>query len=172
MKDDNMEKFFSDNRSAFDDRTPSDRVWNLIERTLFGGTHIGVWNSVTIWRAAAVVLLGLCVYQFVAPRLGPQVLDRLSQQEFRDVESFYAAQISEKVSLIRNDESFTDDQFTQDFEKLEAMYAVLAEELKRHPSQKVKDALVLNMLVRIDLLNQLLQQQEELKQKKNLPTEV
>jgi hypothetical protein len=34
------------------------------------------------------------------------------------------------------------------------MYHVLKEEMKSHPSQKVKDALVLNLLVRIDLLNQ------------------
>jgi hypothetical protein len=34
------------------------------------------------------------------------------------------------------------------------MYQVLKEEMKIHPSQKVKDALVLNLLVQIDLLNQ------------------
>jgi hypothetical protein len=34
------------------------------------------------------------------------------------------------------------------------MYNVLREELKNHPSKQVKDALVLNLLVRINLLNQ------------------
>jgi hypothetical protein len=41
------------------------------------------------------------------------------------------------------------------------MYLVLKEEMKTRPSQKVKDALVLNLLVRIDLLNQHLQRLEE-----------
>jgi hypothetical protein len=41
------------------------------------------------------------------------------------------------------------------------MYSVLKEEMKNHPSQKVKDALVLNLLVRIDLLNQQLHNLEE-----------
>ena len=38
--------------------------------------------------------------------------------------------------------------------KLEAMYLVLKDEMKRRPSQDVRDALVLNLLVRIDLINQ------------------
>lgn len=51
--------------------------------------------------------------------------------------------------------------FTHDFQQLEAMYLVLKEEMKVRPSQKVKDALVLNLLVRIDLLNQQLHRLEE-----------
>lgn len=34
------------------------------------------------------------------------------------------------------------------------MYQVLNEEMKTRPTEKVKDALILNLLVRIDLLNQ------------------
>jgi hypothetical protein len=41
------------------------------------------------------------------------------------------------------------------------MYNVLKEEMKTSPSQKVKDALVLNLLVRIDLLNQQLHKLEK-----------
>ncbi|HEY8512429.1 MAG TPA: hypothetical protein VIL31_10755, partial [Cyclobacteriaceae bacterium] len=47
--------------------------------------------------------------------------------------------------------------FTQDLYQLEAMYLVLKEEMERNPSAKVRDALVLNLLVRIDLLTQQLQ---------------
>ncbi|HEX5171206.1 MAG TPA: hypothetical protein VFW11_18645, partial [Cyclobacteriaceae bacterium] len=49
---------------------------------------------------------------------------------------------------------------TNDFRQLEAMYLVLKEEMKIRPSKKVKDALVLNLLVRIDLLNQQLHKLE------------
>ena len=34
------------------------------------------------------------------------------------------------------------------------MYLVLKDEMEKRPSKDVKDALVLNLLVRIDLLNQ------------------
>lgn len=89
------------------------------------------------------------------------------QQDFADIETFYSAQISEKVALISTEDMFADDSFTPDIQKLEAMYTVLAEEMKKHPSQKVKDALVLNMLVRIDLLNQQIQKLEETKKRKS-----
>jgi len=168
-----MKKFFADNREAFDDKTPSQRNWSRIEWALFGERSGNVWHSVTLWRAAAVVFLGLSLIQFFGNRAASLVeQDRLSQQEFSDVESYYSAQISEKVLLIRNDEYFTDDQFTQDIEKLEAMYAVLAEDLKKRPSAKVKDALVLNMLVRIDLLNQQIQKLEDSRQKEKPKAEV
>lgn len=161
MKDQNMEDFFRNRRDAFDDKTPPDRIWSRIQGNLFGTSQRSLWNSVTVWRAAALVLLGLSAYLFIAPRLPLRTDDVLAQKEFTEVESFYSAQITEKVSMIQNDEAFAEDQFTQDFEKLEAMYAVLSEELKRRPSQKVKDALVLNMLVRIDLLNAQLQRLED-----------
>lgn len=163
-----MREFFESNRESFDDKSPSPGVWNRIERSLFGASNASLWQSVGVWRAAAVVLLGLVVFQYWSPRMNVQSReDRAAQQEFVDVESFYSAQISQKVAMIHGDEAFQDDQFAQDLEKLEAMYAVLAEEMKRRPSQKVKDALVLNMLVRIDLLNQQLQLLEESRERKS-----
>jgi len=160
----NMKKFFDSNRDAFDQRVPSDGVWKRIERTLFGAKEVSLWNSVGLWRAAAVLLFAVALIQFAAPRI-VKTQDLSAQQEFRDVESYYSAEINQKVALIRNEGPFLDDSFTQDIEKLEAMYAVLSEDLKKRPSQKVKDALVLNMLVRIDLLNQQIQKLEDRKEK-------
>lgn len=166
MNNENLKNFLDAHRDEFDNRLPSERVWKRIQRSLFGTPSVSVWNSVVVWRAAAVLMLGLSVYQFAVPRLNEkQNTDLAAQQEFKDVESYYSAQIVQKVSLIRKDAGFENDSFTQDLEKLEAMYAVLMEELKKHPSQKVKDALVLNMLVRIDLLNQQIQRLEESKKK-------
>lgn len=173
MSNDNIDNFFAHHREDFDDKTPSGKVWTRIERGLFGTRPLSVWNSVVMWRAAAAVFLGLSVFLFLGQSVPVKSSEDIaSQQEFLDVESYYAAQISEKVSLIQSDESFMDDQFAQDFEKLEAMYSVLAEELKKRPSQKVKDALVLNMLVRIDLLNQQIQKLEDLRTRRSEGTEV
>jgi hypothetical protein len=59
-----------------------------------------------------------------------------------------------------------DEDFTPDIQKLDAMYQVLREQMKINPSEKVKDALILNMLVRIDLLNQQIHKLEQSKEKK------
>jgi hypothetical protein len=161
-----FEKFVDEHRSEFDDKSPSERVWHRISENLFSRDG-SVWNSVIVWRAAAIFLLGLSMYLFLAqPSANGSVTPVLSQREFSDIESFYSAQIIEKAALISSEGPFADDSFTQDLQKLEAMYAVMSEEMKKHPSDKVKDALVLNMLVRIDLLNQHIQKLEDSKRRK------
>jgi hypothetical protein len=154
-----LRDFIKDNRAAFDDKDPSDKVWKEIEATLPQAKQRGLWNSVVLWRAAALLFMGLSVYFFVSRPLGDGVKQSANsltlQKDFKNLESFYSSEIESKVALINDYENADDlDQFTQDFQKLDAMYQVLKEEMKVKPSQKVKDALILNMLIRIDLLNQ------------------
>lgn len=151
MKD-QLEDFVRQNKEAFDDKEPSTRVWKSIREKLFSTETL--WNSLVLWRAAAVVLLGLCVYLWI-PRFSENHERNIALTEFKDIEKFYFSQIADKVDQIegyKGQEGMNG--FTSDFQQLEAMYHVLKEEMKTRPSQKVKDALVLNLLIRIDLLNQ------------------
>jgi hypothetical protein len=166
MKD-HLEDFINQNRNAFDDKEPSDKVWKEVEASL-PVKKKSVWNSVIMWRAAAVLFMVTSVILFLKGNFAGRHRDiainsnDVALKEFKDVEDFYVAQISEKVELIdefKNNEGLNG--FTHDFQQLEAMYMVLKEEMKNHPSQKVKDALVLNLLVRIDLLNQQLNHLEK-----------
>jgi hypothetical protein len=130
-----------------------------------------------MWRAAAVLFMGLSVYLLMAPVSKPETKDKIAvreiQGEFRDVESFYSEEIEKKVKLINDFDSPLDDvRFSQDFAKLDAMYQVLLDEMRASPSEKVKDALILNMLIRIDLLNQQIQRLEDAKEKKKDASEV
>lgn len=162
MKD-GLKNFIDKNRSAFDDQEPSEKIWSAIESALPGMRQKSIWNSVSLWRAAAVLFLGLSVYFFMT-RTIQRKEGALSQIEFTDLEMFYSSQIAEKVALINDiDATGESDPFTQDFQRLDAMYQVLREEMKNRPSEKVKDALVLNLLVRIDLLNQQIKKLEDSK---------
>jgi hypothetical protein len=150
-----LEDFIRKNRQDFDEKEPSDKIWKKIEASL--GFHSkNWWNAVGVWRAAAVVFMMLSAYLLI-PKTAtqqPKASD-LAASEFKDVEEFYFQQISEKVELI---DDFPRNEglngFTQDFKQLDAMYMILKEEMKSRPSEKVKDALVLNLLIRINLLNQ------------------
>jgi len=168
MKDE-LEDFVRQNRNKFDDKEPSGKVWKGIERSL-SFTTTSLWNSVTLWRAAAILFMALSVYLLIPEKEAPTQISKTdipAQQEtglkeFTEVESFYVEQISQKTQLIdefQRSEGLNG--FTRDFQQLEAMYLVLKEEMKTSPSQKVKDALVLNLLVRIDLLNQHLHKLEK-----------
>jgi hypothetical protein len=160
MKEDKLESFIRKNRNDFDDKEPSEKVWKGVERSL-SFQNRSLWNSVGLWRAAAVLFMALSVYLLV-PKNPPAMQNEIALKEFTDVEAFYVEQISEKVQLIEEFQlSEGLNGFTQDFQQLEAMYQVLKEEMKTRPSKEVKDALVLNLLVRIDLLNQQLHKLEK-----------
>lgn len=171
MKDE-LEDFIRNNREAFDDKEPSEKVWRNVSASL-GLRRTSVWNSLTMWRAAAVIFMVLSGYLLIpktpgATSAGDSIAANKSatkdksSAEFDDVERFYFRQISEKVEMIDEfQKSEGLNGFTHDFQQLEAMYNVLKEEMKTSPSQKVKDALVLNLLVRIDLLNQQLHKLEK-----------
>ena len=165
MKDE-LEDFISKNRDAFDDRELPRNTWKGIKANLAFQTP-SLWNSVVIWRAAAILFMVTTGYFLASNTLNRrsdvahQKASAVTLTEFRDVEQFYTEQISEKVKLIANFKRADGlNGFTHDFHQLEAMYNVLNEQMKSNPSDKVKDALVLNLLVRIDLLNQQLHKLE------------
>jgi len=165
---DSLKEFIKKNREAFDHREPSEKIWSAIDQSFPEMKQKSLWDSVVIWRVAAMLFLGLSIYLFIAkPNSAvrkPEVAQM--QKDFSDQEVFYSDQIAEKVEFIDDlDGAFGDDQFTQDFQKLDAMYQVLREEMKTKPTEKVRDALILNMLVRIDLLNQQIKRLEDAKDK-------
>ena len=165
-----LENFVRQNRDAFDDKEPSEKVWWRVEETLPVRNKVSLWNSVVIWRAAAVIFMVMSGYLLI-PKIKTNVIQSTNDvtlKDFNDVETFYVEQISEKVELIDDLQKHEGmEGFTHDFKQLEAMYAVLKEEMKIHPSKKVKEALILNLLVRIDLLNQQLHTLEQDSEKDN-----
>lgn len=149
-----LEDFIGQNREAFDDKEPGADVWRKVAREL-PSPHRRIWNNVVLWRAAAILFMGLSLYLWLPKDRVDAGADMQALSEFRDVEDFYIQQISEKVRLIDTFERSEGlNGFTRDMHQLEAMYMVLKEEMQASPSKKVRDALVLNLLVRIDLLNQ------------------
>jgi hypothetical protein len=156
-----LDEFIRAKRSEFDSDEPSDRVWKQIDQAVFQPRSR--WHSVAVWRAAAILLFGLSAFLLGGRWSASRELVG-DASELTELQQFYAAEISKKMALISTFENRLDeDQFSQELRKLDAMYLVLEEQMKRKPSAAVKDALVLNMLVRIDLLNQQLQKLEETK---------
>lgn len=159
MKD-KLEEFIKQHRAEFDQHEPSDKIWNEISKQL-PGKRKAIFTATSMWRAAAILFFGISLYLFTTNQYANKKEVSKLQREFKDLESFYGDQIAEKVEFIDKLEGYEDDQFTQDVQKLDAMYEVLREEMKTSPSEKVKDALILNMLIRIDLLNQQIKKLED-----------
>jgi hypothetical protein len=167
---DKLDDFIRENRAAFDDKEPPESVWNNVKATLPMEKGKPWYDNLLMWRAAAVLFMATSIYLMVPKLSLMSETNSVAVREFNDVEAFYTGQISQKVALIeqitRGDDA---EAFTQDFQQLEAMYLVLKEEWKTSPSKKVKDAMVLNLLIRINLLNEHLHRLEEELQKENVP---
>lgn len=161
-----LKEFINQHRDEFDNREPSERVWEGIEK----GIKSNSTRNFNWWRVAAVIFFGLSAFLLIDRQIPRKTEFAKLQGEFKDLESFYGDQIAEKVAFIDDlGDGYEDDQFTQDIQKLDAMYEVLREEMKSSPSVKVKDALILNMLIRIDLLNQQIKRLEDDRSKSSNP---
>ncbi len=167
-----LEKYIRENKEQFDDQSPRPNLWHTIEAQLFGKGRQGggIWHSLGFWRAAAAVLLlvsiGFTYHTFKVP--AQKELSAL-EKEFAEIEVYYFGQLAEKASLINTAQSaWADDPYSQDLLKLEAMYMVLKEEMRKEPSQELKDALVLNLIIRLDIMNKTLEEAEALKEEKSI----
>jgi hypothetical protein len=168
MKDENknrLETFVKANRQEFDQADPGDHVWPSIDLKILANAKPWYQQEVWLWRAASLVLLlvSLFLYQH-NNNVGQQQL-ATNNHEFDQVEGFYVSKISEKrnqIEAFQKEDLEVNQAYEVDLQRLDAMYEVLKEELGKNPSKEVKDALTLNLLIRIDLLNNQLQVIEEL----------
>jgi hypothetical protein len=153
MAKDNLEEFIRNNKEEFDDQVPSEKVWKNISRKLPVKNYIK--NESIWWKVAAIIFF------FTTATLSYQnyVKSDASGAELVELEEYYFNQIDYKKSLVSNI-SPNDAMLPgleQDLQKLDAMYRVLKEEWERKPSKQVLEALTLNLLVRLDLLNRQLE---------------
>ena len=161
MKD-RLEHFIRNHRDQFDKEEPSERVWDQIRAEIPSKRRFQ-W----IWKVAAVTFFFVSLFLLVERDWSKQNVLLTHKQkvssDFKDIESFYFEMITEKKSLIDHYEEEIDFDYgyEQDLQNLDAMYEVLKDELRTNPSKKVVDALLLNLVVRIDILNKKLAELEE-----------
>lgn len=156
MKD-SLEEFIKQNRQSFDDNQPSEKVWSGIYEAMDFKPSSNTYGW--LWRAAAILFFATSVFLYF--RTPPPTSNNIIAQkeeitnDFLAVEDYYFHLISEKRQLISDfdGEEISEQSFEQDLQRLDVMYAVLKDELDQNPSKKVVDALILNLLVRIDILN-------------------
>ena len=149
---DNLEKFIGKNREAFEDQEPSERVWLGIRKRTAKKSLVWIWKAAAIFFFLSSLFL---LNREIDNRQDLTIQKEKISSDFKDVESFYFQMISEKQTLISSydDKKELDYAYEQDLQNLDAMYEVLKDELRSNPSKKVVDALLLNLVVRIDILN-------------------
>lgn len=193
MKKDNLERFVRDNYEAFNDKEPPGRLWEKLEeeldkqvpdrhnpfrqvhknRLLSGGHQIG-W-PVLHWRVAAsiaVLLLAGC-FLYMNRQYGVA-----HQPELVAASPTYAKEVVQYTRLIDDKRAelkqLTEgnpalyQEFASDLTRLENSYQSLKADLPKNPNQEVLiQAMIQNLQLQINLLNEQLHVIQRIKQQTN-----
>ena len=175
---DNLEKFIRGNKASFDDKEPSTNLWHKIDRDLdrSEGNPVSLGNYV--WKAAAIILFALVVGLLVDRNIEESselaIIEMPGSDEpgisFNEVEDYYFQMISQKQELIARiiEETPTlDKNLLHEIDQLDSTYQVLKNNLVNVNNDKILDAMVINLQMRIDILNRQLNVLESLQNVNN-----
>lgn len=155
MKWDKLESYIKQNQDKLDEKIPPAAVWNEIDAKLSGKTSV---NKMVYWQAAAVIFfilsIGLLFNNFRDDSSSNIIAG--NNDEFDKTEEYYFNVIEDKeVLLTAYLEGYPD--LAQDFKKdlleLGKNYQKLKVDLKNNRSEEVLSALIQNLQLQQDLLN-------------------
>ncbi len=159
-REDELQDFIEHNKEAFDSETPGDGVWENVSNAL-PAAKVFNW-----WMAASIVFFmtsGALTFHVVSMNANENKNNRNLALELEQIEMFYYEQISTKTALILDfeQEKSAKNAFQMEIQRLDAMYLVLKEAFDKKPSEKVLEAMTLNLVVRMNILNQVLSDIED-----------
>jgi len=158
-----MDEFFRSNRQELDTEIPDDQIWQQLERRLTNSNKM-----LMIWKAAAVFFflttMGLVLLQR-NPVTKPEGLQ--AEVAFEQTETYYTEQIKLRENWLEESPVSTTVDLTSEYDRLMAMYQVLKIQWEQHPTPEIRDALTLNLIVRLDLLTKQVDQQNRIPGSKN-----
>jgi hypothetical protein len=180
MKD-KLEKFVKEHRDEFDSFEPRPDLWQDISKELHQKkTTKPLWpNRAHLWKyAAAIVLLIVASFitwhqlspdpstQQVASNERVQTIPEIAPQ-LAEVETYYTSLIHQKKEQIGSYDLKAlgiEDNLQQDIAGLDSSYTRLKRELANTPNkEQIMDAMILNLQMRMDLLNNQLKTLEKIK---------
>jgi protein subunit release factor A len=166
MKTDRLEEFIKNNREAFDDKMPSPKVWENIEKATTPTKK--VWLN-PVWLRVAAVVAVVIITAVLATQTGilrqNEYASKTNDPEMRELieaEAFYAQQVNGKLKEIRkcyNTNPELKEEIETDLTELEDMYNDLKKDLKDNISNKmVIEAMIVNNRNRLKLVDDVLEQ--------------
>ena len=158
--DDKLEKFIKSHRKELDDKEPGKDLWEAIQHQVEVETkETRSIRSVVYWRAAAVFLLLACSWL---------IFDRINQPDnnqdklavinpqLQEAEGFYISLIQQKRNelIVMSEKYALGNDFILEIDRLDSLYSQLKQDLAKGNEENLVDAMVLNLQLRIELLNQ------------------
>lgn len=160
--DDKLEKYIKNHRDEMDDKNPRIDLWRDIEKELVPKSHPKSMARTHIyWRAAAVFLLLITswlAYEKINHGFqGASSREMVAvSEELLEAETFYTKLIDQKRSEINqwNNKFGYGTEFENEIDVLDSMYVVLKKEMRHGNKEEMANAMILNLQIRVDILNQ------------------
>lgn len=164
---DELEKFIVQHRQEFETEEPGDRVWKGIQTGLKSKGSFDMW-----WKVAAVFFFASTAYLLFDKNLDVQSdhSDTGTEvAEFQQAEDYYIKLISEKkAEIARYDKGLMKREFLLEIDRLDQLYAELKRTYKKQNSTDLLvDAMITNLKLRINILNQQIKILEKLNDTEN-----
>lgn len=188
-----LDDFIRNHRDEFDNDEPSPLVWNKIDQRLTGKQEKAKvvslnWKRLSVAAAVLILLTAAAVYWMKADKPDqPAVADakpgtqepvKSDRELLNEINPAYAKEVyhftqlielkQEELKQIEKDNPQLYKQFVGEINKLDSSYNNLKKELPANPNrEQLLEAMISNLQVQMDLLNQQLQIIQQIKQSKN-----
>ena len=168
---DKLEKFIKSHRAEMDGEEPRPDLWIDIANEISSKTkQRNLTKSFVWWRAAAIFLLFITSLMVLEKFISqPEKEEITMNQQLQEAESFYIELISQrKENLISRSEALDlGEDFVKEINMLDSMYNVLKKDLANGNEENIVDAMILNLQLRIEVLNKQLSIIQTIENSKN-----
>lgn len=147
-----MEEFFKKHRAEFDDQVPGNHVWDGIRHSMRQAS-----GNIIYWKVAAVFFFCCSAWLLYSGQTGSNGIKEnnlMAQSSLKNIEDFYAVKINQRESWLRGyEQDFAS--VSTEYQRLTAMYEVLKLAWEKNPGDELRDAMALNLILRLDMLDRL-----------------
>jgi septal ring factor EnvC (AmiA/AmiB activator) len=175
-----LKKFIWDNRAAFDNEAPSEKVWANIETSFtekkkqyFILTPLYKWSM----AAAAILILASGAYFIFIKKPVEQIVVAKTEPDINTLAPEYATQMNQFVKMIETrqeelkalakEQPELYQQFTTAINQLDSSYSTLKNQLSATPNREMLlEAMIQNLQLQLNVLNQQLNIIHQIKESK------
>lgn len=162
---DQLEQFVMNNKDSFNDVEPSDNVWKGINKKVNRRTGF----LQVAWKVAAVLFMVSTIYLLVDRGSSERYIAPQLSDEFKQAEDYYTQLINMRVQEIQEKLTLEQrEEFLLEIDQLDVLYEELKDTYENNAvSDRVVDAMINNLQLRLKILNRQLEILENFKDQNN-----
>jgi hypothetical protein len=178
MEKDTLEQYIDNHRDEFDVFEPSTEVWDrIVQNKPKTKVRRLNWEKV-IWQAAAVIvifMISFALQEYLHRNDGKPVADNRQERmtpeipELIEAEIYYTSQVNSRLAEFKKlakRHPGLETQLEHDLSELDSIYADLKDDLKDNvANEEVIDAMIQNYRIKLQILEELLFQLKQYKEK-------